>query len=83
MKFLLTWILLAGLWLGLSGHFDAVHLVFGFCSVTLVSLISNRHLMGGGSVGGIGGRAIRLVLYIPWLLWEIALANLDVMLAED
>lgn len=79
-KFLITWILLAALWIGLSGYFDVVHLVFGFLSVTLVSLISSRHLMGDGGTAGAAGRLGRLLLYIPWLLSEIALANLDVML---
>jgi len=79
-RFLVTWIVLAALWLGLSGHFDAVHLVFGFLSVTLVSAISSRHLLGDGALGPAAGRLVRLVLYVPWLLWEITKANLDVML---
>ncbi|MDJ0523475.1 MAG: Na+/H+ antiporter subunit E [Planctomycetota bacterium] len=80
MRFLVTWILLAALWIGLSGHTDVVHLTFGFLSVTLVSLISHRHLMGDGSLSTLSGRLLRLALYTPWLLWEIVLANLDVML---
>ena len=38
------------LWIGLSGYFDVIHLVFGFVSVTLVSALSHKHLTGGGSV---------------------------------
>ena len=80
MKFLVTWIVLAALWIGLSGFTDPVHLTFGFLSVTLVSLISNRHLMGDDPKPGMAGRLLRLVLYLPWLIWEIVVANLDVML---
>ena len=80
MGFVVTWILLAALWMGLSGYFDAVHLIFGFFSVTLVSLISHRHLTGGGDVGRGIGQIVRLALYVPWLLWQIVLANVDVML---
>ena len=80
MRFLVTWIVLAALWLGLSGHFDLAHLVFGFLSVTLVSAISSRHLTGDGDLGQGGIRLLRLALYLPWLIWEITKANLDVML---
>ena len=80
MGFVITWILLAALWIGLSGFFDPVHLAFGFVSVTLVSLISHRHLLGEGKPGSGLGRSIRFVLYLPWLLWQIVLANFDVAL---
>ena len=80
MGFVVTWLLLAALWIVLSGYFDAVHLIFGFCSVTLVSLISHRHLTGDGDVRRGVGRMVRLVLYLPWLLWQIVIANVDVML---
>lgn len=80
MGFVVTWLLLAALWIGLSGFYDAIHLTFGAISVTLVSLLSHRHLTGGGSVGVGVGRLLRLALYAPWLIWQIALANFDVML---
>lgn len=80
MGFLFTWFLLAALWLGLSGHLDTTHLVFGFVSVTLVSLLSHRHLVGEGPLARGVARVVRLALYVPWLLWQILLANVDVML---
>lgn len=80
MGFVVTWLLLAALWIGLSGYFDAIHLTFGAISVTLVSWMSHRHLTGGGPLGVGVARLLRLVLYIPWLVWQIAVANLDVML---
>lgn len=80
MGFVVTWLLLAALWIGLSGYFDPVHLIFGFCSVTLVSLISHPHLTGGGDVLRGIGRMVRLVLYLPWLIWQIVVANVDVTL---
>jgi multicomponent Na+:H+ antiporter subunit E len=79
--FLVTWVLLAALWVGLSGYFDAVHLAFGAASVTLVSLISHRYLFpAGGGVAAPLGRLARLVLYSPWLVWQVVLANWDVLL---
>ena len=79
MGFVVTWVLLAALWIGLSGYFDIVHLTFGFVSVTLVSWISHRHLAGEGPGGGLQ-RPLRFVLYLPWLLWQIVLSNIDVAL---
>lgn len=80
MGFVVTWILLAALWIGLSGFFDGVHLTFGFVSVTLVSLLSQRHLTGEGAIGHGARRLVALALYVPWLLWQIVLANVDVAL---
>ena len=80
MGFVVAWLLLAGLWIGLSGFFDPIHLTFGAVSVTIVAALSHKHLTGGGSVGQGIAHLTRLALYIPWLLWQIALANVDVML---
>lgn len=80
MSFLVTWVLLAALWIGLSGYFDIIHLVFGFVSVTLVSALSHKHLTGGGSVSLGFARMVRLILYLPWLLWQVLVANIDVLL---
>ena len=80
MGFFVTWILLALLWLGLSGYYDPIHLTFGAVSVTLVSAISHKHLTGGGSLGQGVARLLRLALYMPWLVWQVTLANVDVML---
>ena len=41
MRFLVTWIVLAVFWMALSGHLDAIHLIFGFVSVTLVAAVSS------------------------------------------
>ena len=79
MGFVVTWFLLAALWLALSGFLDTPHLVFGFCSVTLVSLLSHRHVAAGDVAAGIR-MLLGLALYAPWLLWQIVVANVDVFL---
>ena len=80
MRFVVTWLTLAAFWIGLSGFFDPIHLTFGFVSVTLVSVIASRYFAEGASVVEEAGRLARLVAYAPWLLWEIAVANVDVLL---
>ncbi len=80
MSFLVTWIVLAALWIGLSGYLDVVHLTFGFCSVTLVSALTHKFMTGGRNVGEGLTALVRLFLYVPWLLWQVFLANIDVLL---
>lgn len=80
MSFVVTWLLLAGFWVGLSGYFDAIHLTFGAVSVTLVTLLSHKHLTGGSGIGSGMMAGVRTVLYLPWLFWQIFVANIDVML---
>ena len=81
MRFVLTWIVLAGFWIGLSGYFDAIHLTWGFVAVTLVSAISVRAPRDASDpVGRELVRTVRLFGYVPWLLGQIVVANWDVAL---
>ncbi len=80
MRYILMGVVLFGIWLLWSGHYTVEHaLVFamGVSSCAFVVYLSHRldivdeeghpiHLAG------------RLVLYIPWLLWAIVKANVDV-----
>lgn len=80
MRFILTWTVLAAFWIGLSGYFDPIHLTWGLLAVTLVSVISARAPREGPSIGREVGQIVRLFTYVPWLLWQIVLANVDVAL---
>lgn len=65
------------LWILLSGHTEPLLLWLGLASVTTTVLIANRM-----DVIDHEGHPIHLSLkglvYCPWLLWEIAKANVDV-----
>lgn len=65
------------LWILLSGHTEPLLLWLGLASVTATVLIANRM-----DVIDHEGHPIHLSLkglvYCPWLLWEIAKANVDV-----
>ena len=65
------------LWMLLSGHTEPLLLWLGLASVTVTVLIANRM-----DVIDHEGHPIHLSLkgitYWPWLLWEIAKANVDV-----
>lgn len=80
MRFLVTWIVLAGFWIGLSGYYDRIHLTFGAVSVTLVAALAAGHLFPDGRVVHSLVTTLRTLLYTPWLMWQILLANVDVML---
>ncbi len=80
MSFVATWVVLAGFWMGLSGKTDATHLIFGAVSVTLVSAMSHRHLTANATINLGLARTARTILYLPWLFWQIFIANIDVML---
>jgi len=70
-------VVLAGVWIGWSGHFEPLLLSLGAASVLVVVLVVAR-------AGLLDAESVplhllpRLVSYVPWLLWEIFKANLDV-----
>ncbi|MGQ9646990.1 MAG: Na+/H+ antiporter subunit E [Thermodesulfobacteriota bacterium] len=75
--FLLTFCIMALFWILLSGLFDAFHLVSGVICCAMVAILSHDLLVKGTSQKRLL-KSIRLVLYIPWELWQIVLANIDV-----
>ena len=84
--FLLNTIIQAALlvvfWLFLSGQYDVMHISFGIFSVILVLLINHpirRHLFSLEEHSETLKLSIpRLIFYIPWLLWQIVIASIQV-----
>lgn len=73
-------LLLLGLWLLFSGHYDVFHISAGVVSVAFV-LTLNRGLFAARLYSGDVYRPIRLLAlagYLPWLLKEIVIAALQV-----
>ncbi|MEL7127969.1 MAG: Na+/H+ antiporter subunit E [Pseudomonadota bacterium] len=75
--------LIAGLvtfWLSLSGHYTPLLLALGAVSVALAVILSARlgiiDREGAPYFAGIG-----LLLYLPWLIWEIIKSNITVIRA--
>lgn len=71
-------VVLYGLWLLLSGHWhDPLLLGLGLVSAALTVFVAWR--MEGLDHEGVPVRlAARALVYWPWLIWQIALANLQV-----
>ncbi len=74
--FFLTFIIMFGTWIVLSGKFDAFHLGLGLISCGIVAYLSSDLLFPSPKVQGFLSQWARFALYIPWLLLEIAKANL-------
>jgi multicomponent Na+:H+ antiporter subunit E len=69
-------------WLIMSGHYDIMHVSFGIFSVIFVLLI-NRSIRShiytlGEHSDTLKLSLVRLIYYIPWLLWQIVVASLHV-----
>ncbi|MBE0607321.1 MAG: Na+/H+ antiporter subunit E [Deltaproteobacteria bacterium] len=78
-------VLLMVFWLIMSGHYDLMHVSFGIFSVILVLLIHRpirKHLFAlGEHSAALKLNLVRLAYYIPWLLWQIVIASLQVAYA--
>ncbi len=78
MSFIYTFLLMAGFWLLLSGKVDAFHLSLGFVCCLVVSLVSKDLLFEDKKEKDRIGIAWRFTWYLPWLFWQILLANFHV-----
>lgn len=75
----LTFIVLFGFWIFLSGLLDAMHLSMGIICSILVALYSHDLLIRGShSIIGRVGISLRFIKYGFWLLSQIFMANIDV-----
>lgn len=75
----MAFVILFGVWLVLSGHFDAAHIGYGILCSALVATLSTDLLIPAP----LSSRTLvvmgRLLLYVPWLLYEIVVANLHMV----
>ncbi len=77
--FLLTFFILFGIWLLLSGKFDRLHISLGVISCLIVAFISSDLLFTSSETKGMTATCLRFLRYIPWLLYQIFLANIHVL----
>ncbi|MDA1183799.1 MAG: Na+/H+ antiporter subunit E [Acidobacteria bacterium] len=80
MKYLVSlFLLLSMTWLLWSGIWEALTLTLGLVScIAIVAFVRRMGVVD--EEGALVEFALRPVLYIPWLLWEILKANVDVAL---
>lgn len=78
-SFFVTFIILFVIWLLLSGKFDLFHISLGIISCALVSFFSSDLLFPSLKLKGLPIIWLRFIKYIPWLLYQIFLANIHVL----
>jgi multicomponent Na+:H+ antiporter subunit E len=78
-NFLLSFLILFLLWIVFSGKFDAFHIALGLISSAIVAKISGDLLFTSTRPQGLFSLWLRLFAYIPWLIYQIFLANVHVM----
>jgi multicomponent Na+:H+ antiporter subunit E len=77
MTFIATFLILFMFWIFMSGQLDWWHLSWGILSCILVAAISHDFLFKGSrSKGKIFKESVLFVAYVPWLLYQITLANM-------
>ena len=76
---LLVFLILSCFWVIFSGVFDAFHLSLGVICCLLVTLMSHDLMIKDWRVGNRFGKTVRFFVYIPWLIYQIVLANLHVV----
>ena len=74
-----TFLIMAVVWVILSGMFDPFHLTLGVICCGLVAHFSHGLLFWGGDAKSWPRGFVRWILYIPSLFWEIILANIHVI----
>ena len=77
-RFALTFVIMFGVWILLSGRFDAFHLSLGLISCGIVSYLSSDLLFSAPRPRGLLSQWARFIRYIPWLMVQIIKANLHV-----
>ncbi len=77
--YVLTFIALLCLWVILSGKFDLFHMSLGVISCAIVSIFSGDLLFPQSRTKGLFRQWFRVIAYIPWLLYQVGVANLYVL----
>ena len=74
----MTSIIMFAFWMLLSGEFSFILILSGLVSSLLVAYMSHDLLIGKIDIKLGAKRAFRFLTYLPWLLRQLIIANLDV-----
>lgn len=73
-----TFVILFAFWLLFSGKYDVFHITLGIFSCALVAYASHDLLFEDILSKNKGKKTWRFALYIPWLIYQVVLANIHV-----
>jgi multicomponent Na+:H+ antiporter subunit E len=77
--FILSFLILFVLWIVFSGKFDGFHITLGLISSAIVAAISGDLMFTSRRPRGIFSLWLRMFAYVPWLMYQIFIANVHVM----
>jgi multicomponent Na+:H+ antiporter subunit E len=75
----LTFVISMVTWLILSGQFDPFHITLGIVSSFIVAYFSGDLLFAAPVQKNFFRQAVRFLLYLPWLLYQVYIANLHIL----
>ncbi len=78
MSFLITAITMFSFWILLSGEFTFVLITSGIVASLIVAYLSHDIFMGKADLKTEIGRVLKFTKYVPWLLWKVILANVEI-----
>lgn len=78
-SFCLTFLICFATWIVLSGRFDAFHIGLGIIACGIVAFLSGTNLISRRGLEHLPRQWLGFIVYIPWLLYQVLLANLHVM----
>jgi len=65
-------------WILLSGEFTFILITSGVVASLITAYLSHDIFIGKADLKTETGRVFKFIVYIPWLLWEIILANVEI-----
>ena len=74
-----VFVILFVFWIVFSGHFDALHLGLGLACSAIVAALSYDLMLPDPLSASTVVKAGRFLTYIPWLLYQVLLANVHVV----
>jgi multicomponent Na+:H+ antiporter subunit E len=78
MSFLITTIAMFIFWILLSGEFTFILITSGVVASLITAYLSHDIFIGKADLKTETERVFKFIVYIPWLLWEIILANVEI-----
>lgn len=73
-----VFVILFAFWIVFSGHFDILHLSLGLACSAIVATLSYDLMLPDSLSASALTKGGRFLSYVPWLLYQVVLANLHV-----
>ncbi|KAF0179664.1 MAG: multicomponent Na+:H+ antiporter subunit E [Nitrospirae bacterium] len=79
MSFLITALFMFIFWIALSWQFEPLYIISGIVSSLTVAYLSHDVFIGQANIRLGIMRLARFIAYLPWLLWQVVLSNVDMV----